>query len=419
MSRSRGAINGSAVQNMRGTIFGSGVTNTSIMEPSPLRRAELGLTPQWQEPPNEAERKLTYIWQQVLGRDKLGASDDFFELGGDSLAATVLAAEIEATFGVQFSPADIINFSTVAKQAQAIAQTDSFSTARLPSHCILGRAGGSQPPVFVVHGAWGFSFFKRAFIDEVGHDRPVYLFQAPGLDGRTSPLASVEEIASLYAATMQAIQPSGPYNIVAMCAGSFIALEMCNVLERAKLKVARLVLIDPHPEPDNPHVPRSSGGTRSRISVRLKAAIKSFVQRSLNVSSKHKRRKFKRQKPDRFQENIRMRRAINADWIEDDVDVPQTMLQTVRQLRRALKKCAPQPFPGKAAMLFTSERQYQILGDGSFWRRHLEGIEYQVCDWDHRAMFSLHLVETARFVRNALEVPFDPRLMPGALIGRI
>ena len=78
--------NGSTVQNMRGTIFGSGVTNTSIMEPSPLRRAELGLTTQWQEPPNEAERKLTYIWQQVLGRDKLGASDDFFELGGELIS---------------------------------------------------------------------------------------------------------------------------------------------------------------------------------------------------------------------------------------------------------------------------------------------------------------------------------------------
>jgi acyl carrier protein len=131
------------------------VTNNAIIagEPSLLRRADVGLTTPWQEPQTETERKLAHIWQQVLGIDAIGASDDFFDIGGDSLAATVLAAEIEATFGIQFQFSDIINLSTVAKQALTVVRNTSSTTAQLPSWLIVGRAAGSQPPVVVVHGA--------------------------------------------------------------------------------------------------------------------------------------------------------------------------------------------------------------------------------------------------------------------------
>src|SRR6516164_10167121 len=87
-----------------------------------LRRVDLGLATPWEEPQTEAELKLADIWQQVLGIDTVGAADDFFELGGDSFAATALAAEVEATFNVRFAPSDVINFSTIAKQARAVSE---------------------------------------------------------------------------------------------------------------------------------------------------------------------------------------------------------------------------------------------------------------------------------------------------------
>jgi thioesterase domain-containing protein len=229
----------------------------------------------------------------------------------------------------------------------------------------------------------------------------------------------VEEIARLYVEAMQEVQPNGPYNIVSMCAGSFIALEMSHLVEVADGTVARLILIDPHPEPDEPSPdgPHSAGRNNLRINARLKAVAKFFVESVINISSNgHRGQPLRSQ---RLREKIRMGREINTDWIENSTDVPEAMLRSVRQLRKALRKCRPHPFSGKGVMLLTSERQNQVLESGSFWRTHLDGIDYQVCDWDHRSLFSVHLLETARFVRNALEMPFDPRLMPGALIGQI
>ena len=202
-------------------------------DPPLLRRTALGLSTPWEAPTTDTAIRLAAIWQQVLGIDAVGTADDFFDLGGDSFAATALASEIEATFGLRFTPSDIINRSTVAKQESMVAASTKETRPDLPAHLVLGRGGGSQPPVFIVHGGHGFVFFRPEFIDEVGKDRPVYLFQAPGSDHRDSNLLTVEEMADLYVDAMRRVQPIGPYYIVAMCAGSFIALEMCHRIEEA------------------------------------------------------------------------------------------------------------------------------------------------------------------------------------------
>jgi thioesterase domain-containing protein/acyl carrier protein len=364
------------------------------------------------EPPHsgQIERRLLRMWEQVLERNLIGPYDDFFATGGDSLAATVLAAEIESTFNVQFSPADILNLSTVARQAEWIARSDEPSQSRLPPHCILGTAGGSQSPVFVVHGAWGFSFFRRSFIDELGKNRPVYLFQAPGIDGRTAPLASVGELADLYVRTIRQIEPRGPYCLVAMCAGSFIALEMCNRLEEAS--VARLIFIDPHPHPES--VVQVSPESKAAL---LKSVTKRFVKR-LNIGLNRETSE-SLQAVLRLKKKIQANRARNADWIEQESDVPESMLQAVRKLRNALRVCRLEPYSGSAVMLIGRDKQSAILEDNSFWRQHLSGIEYQLCDWDHNEIFDSNIRQTARFVRDALEIPFDARLMPNALVGSV
>ncbi|MEX1007448.1 MAG: non-ribosomal peptide synthetase, partial [Acidimicrobiia bacterium] len=46
------------------------------------------------------ERELAGLYMQVLGLDRVGLDDDFFELGGDSLAAVELIAAIDDRFGI-------------------------------------------------------------------------------------------------------------------------------------------------------------------------------------------------------------------------------------------------------------------------------------------------------------------------------
>ena len=55
----------------------------------------------YREPAGDLENAIVRIWQEVLGLDHVGADDNFFSLGGDSIRGTQVMARVQATFGVE------------------------------------------------------------------------------------------------------------------------------------------------------------------------------------------------------------------------------------------------------------------------------------------------------------------------------
>jgi amino acid adenylation domain-containing protein len=71
-------------------------------------------------PGNEIEEQLVSIWQELLGREKIGIKDNFFELGGHSLKMLKLVLRIKATFSVQFAFEDILKAPTIESISEHI-----------------------------------------------------------------------------------------------------------------------------------------------------------------------------------------------------------------------------------------------------------------------------------------------------------
>ncbi|WP_045926269.1 surfactin non-ribosomal peptide synthetase SrfAA [Bacillus siamensis] len=71
-------------------------------------------------PRNETEQKLADIWAEVLQMERVGVHDQFFEIGGHSLAGMKLLALIQKTFGVQLTLKDLFTSPTVAGLTQLI-----------------------------------------------------------------------------------------------------------------------------------------------------------------------------------------------------------------------------------------------------------------------------------------------------------
>src|SRR5271165_3923365 len=55
------------------------------------------------EPRNEVERQLTAIWFELLDVKEFGVTDNFFDLGGDSLLAMQVLARIRRALQVEVS----------------------------------------------------------------------------------------------------------------------------------------------------------------------------------------------------------------------------------------------------------------------------------------------------------------------------
>src|SRR6185295_5126342 len=67
------------------------------------------------------EEVLAGIWSAILGRDRIGTHDDFFEIGGHSLKAAQVVARAREAFGVELPLGLVFEHRTIAAFARAVA----------------------------------------------------------------------------------------------------------------------------------------------------------------------------------------------------------------------------------------------------------------------------------------------------------
>jgi len=75
---------------------------------------------EYEAPGNETEEKLVEIWQKVLGADRIGINDNFFDLGGHSLKATSMAAKIHKELNVEVPLREVFKKPTIKGLAEYI-----------------------------------------------------------------------------------------------------------------------------------------------------------------------------------------------------------------------------------------------------------------------------------------------------------
>ncbi|GMX60226.1 non-ribosomal peptide synthase/polyketide synthase [Paenibacillus elgii] len=83
-------------------------------------------------PRTPLEAKLVRIWQEVLGLEKVGVKDNFFDLGGHSLRATTLAGKVHKEMNVELPLRDVFRYTTVEEMAQAISRMGEHRFVSIP-----------------------------------------------------------------------------------------------------------------------------------------------------------------------------------------------------------------------------------------------------------------------------------------------
>jgi len=83
---------------------------------------------QYVAPRTAIETSLSRIWAAILGCDRIGVDDDFFELGGDSIQCIQILADARAE-GLIFTARDLFSHPTVAALARLVRLTTEPSSA--------------------------------------------------------------------------------------------------------------------------------------------------------------------------------------------------------------------------------------------------------------------------------------------------
>ncbi|MFG2602568.1 non-ribosomal peptide synthase/polyketide synthase [Streptomyces sp. NPDC048514] len=100
----------------------------------PAPPAQPGTTTLYVAPRPGTEERLAAIWAEVLGTERVGARDNFFALGGDSILSIQIVSRARQA-GLALTTKDVFRHQTVAELALRVGET----TAR-------PAAGGETPP---------------------------------------------------------------------------------------------------------------------------------------------------------------------------------------------------------------------------------------------------------------------------------
>ncbi|MBN9661025.1 MAG: AMP-binding protein [Acidobacteria bacterium] len=213
-----------------------------------------------EEPRTDLEKSIAGIWRRVLNLERVGVRDDFFDLGGDSFAVTLMMAELEAEFGPSAAALDASTFFETPEIATLACLLDGEAALQRRKQAVLRRPlvalqrHGTRTPFYCIPGADENPYYFRELAQELGEEQPFYIVRDPRpMEDR--PAYTVEEVAARFVEQIRAVQAEGPYLLGGHCFGGIVAYEMARQLVEQGHRVARLVLFET-PAPGYPKVLR-------------------------------------------------------------------------------------------------------------------------------------------------------------------
>ncbi|WP_410870288.1 amino acid adenylation domain-containing protein [Nocardia sp. A7] len=246
-----------------------------------LDRAALPAPPAiaYRAPVTPLQHLIATTFAAACDLDMVGADDDFFAIGGNSLTGVSVSAELAASTNTPITVRWLYTAPTVAALAHRIEtyRTDADPGADALATVLPLRTEGLHPPLFCIHSAvplaWCYTGLARHITD-----RPVYGLQAPTLStaarGSEAPsrparpsdevtadrppalaALTVDFLADTYAAEIARLQSTGPVHLLGWSLGGQLAHATAVRLRANGRDVATLAMLDSVVIPDHADPP--------------------------------------------------------------------------------------------------------------------------------------------------------------------
>lgn len=191
--------------------------------PSPYDSAKDLVPPQ-----TKREEELAAIWCDILALPAVGVTQNFFEIGGNSIAALRILSRIkslhpESAIGI----ADLFNHQDIRSLAPVI---DIKRDSRASAQVVRLRATGRKPMLYCFPGLLVSTREYMRLVDYLGPDQPATGFLCYSLSEAKKIDASVEEITLPYVERIRAESKGQPCLFLGWSWGGLLAYEAARML---------------------------------------------------------------------------------------------------------------------------------------------------------------------------------------------
>jgi thioesterase domain-containing protein/acyl carrier protein len=171
------------------------------------------------------ETRMIELWKGVFASKAIDVTQNFFELGGDSLMAVRLFTQINKTFQCSLP-------LTVLLEAPTIKQLVQILCNQPPSSCPLVsiRPGGKRPPLFCLYGNHGDIDDYFNLVKALGDDQPVFGIRSSALEDLSRLPQSLEEAAAEVVHWIRKAQPRGIPSLLGYSWAGLLAFEVSRQL---------------------------------------------------------------------------------------------------------------------------------------------------------------------------------------------
>jgi len=222
----------------------------ALPQPDIMRPA---LEQKYVPPRNLLQKRLAEIWSDVLGIDRVGIKDNFFDLGGHSLQALRLVSRIKQAIRVELPLICLFRAQTISELSLFINEIQNEMSPGdepdlLKASLVTLRVGAQTLPLFCFHPAGGGVSVYHHLSKELEGICPIYGIQSRAVANSLIEHPSIPSMAAEYAELIQQKQRKGPYFLLGWSFGGAVALSTASFLEKEKKKIAFLGLLDPWPQ---------------------------------------------------------------------------------------------------------------------------------------------------------------------------
>lgn len=220
-------------------------------------------------PTSTNEQRAVNEFSRITGisAESIGATSNFFSLGGTSLEILQLLAAINgmASEPGHLTLVDLVRDPTPQGIASLLAHSSSGRDGRYDPVVPL-QTSGSRTPVFLLHPGVGEVLVFINFANFFANERPVYALRARGFSPGEEFFGSFDELISTYVEAIRSRQAHGPYFLAGYSYGGPVSLPIAQRLEASGEEV-HLLVIDAPPVIEHPR------GTVDRLESALMLSL--------------------------------------------------------------------------------------------------------------------------------------------------